>query len=311
MGQHQMRLIENHRATADAVWSGPMLASLPFPTMITLAVAILLLATLYSSVGHAGASGYLAAMALVTQLPQEEMKLIALTLNIFVGAIGSWRFHKAGHFHWGTFWPFALCAIPMAFIGGFWKLPPLVFKPLIGAVLAFAAVMLIIKAVGSMSEKHRRNPGPGDVNSSHMPPLPISLLAGGILGLLAGLTGTGGGIFLSPLLILCGWAGSKRTAAVSIVFVLVNSLAGLTGVIAESPGFPPDLPWYVIAAILGGLVGSWLGARQLKGDGIRMLLAIVLLIAAVKMILPVFELMTPESTGTVPMEHATGMPAIN
>ena len=307
MGPHQMRLIENHRATADAVWSGPMLASLPFPTMITLAVAILLLATLYSSVGHAGASGYLAAMALVTQLPQEEMKLIALTLNIFVGAIGSWRFHKAGHFHWGTFWPFALCAIPMAFIGGFWKLPPLVFKPLIGAVLAFAAVMLIIKAAGSRSQ--RRHPVSESMHmDTNMPPLPVSLVAGGLLGLLAGLTGTGGGIFLSPLLILCGWAGSKRTAAVSIVFVLVNSLAGLTGVIAESPGFPPDLPWYVIAAILGGLVGSWLGARQLKGDGIRILLAVVLLIAAVKMTLPAFQLFIPQTTVVACMEHATSSP---
>ena len=161
-----------------------MLASLPITTLFTLTVAILLLATLYSSVGHAGASGYLAAMALVTQFPQEEMKAIALTLNIFVGAIGSWRFYRAGHFHWATFWPFSICAIPMAFIGGLWKLPPIVFKPLIGVVLAFAACMLIMNAIRSMSSRRHNAPSTTDAPTGQMPPLGLSLIAGGLLGLL-------------------------------------------------------------------------------------------------------------------------------
>ena len=243
-------------------------------TIVLLSVFILMLATLYSSVGHAGASGYLAAMALITQMPQEEMKGVALTLNLFVGAIGTWRFVRAGHFDWKTFWPFGLCAIPMAFIGGLWTLPPMVFKPLIGGVLVFAAIMLIAKSIGKTTD---RSP------DCSMPPLPVALCAGGLLGLLAGLTGTGGGIFLSPLLILMHWADSKRTAAVSIVFVLANSIAGLGGVLADSPTLPSALPLYVAAAMIGGFAGSWLGARRVSGPAIRILLAVVLVIAGVKM----------------------------
>jgi uncharacterized membrane protein YfcA len=251
-----------------------VLETLPIQTVIVLAAAILALAVLYSSVGHAGASGYLAAMALVTQFPQEQMKAVALTLNIFVGIIGAWRFIRAGHFDWNTFWPFGLCAIPMAFVGGLWSLPPMVFKPLIGGVLLFAAVLLTLKSIGRFA---RRNQVIG------MPRPWIALVAGAILGLLAGLTGTGGGIFLSPLLILMGWADSKRTAAVSVVFVLVNSIAGLGGVAADAPSMPDGLPIYIAAAITGGLIGSWLGARHMSGNGIRLLLAGVLLLASVKM----------------------------
>ncbi|MBG84192.1 MAG: hypothetical protein CMJ40_06550 [Phycisphaerae bacterium] len=250
--------------------------------VITLAIAIFLLAILYSSVGHAGASGYLAAMALVTQMPQSEMKAVALTLNIFVGAIGSWRFIRAGHFDWGTFWPFAIPAIPMAFLGGLWQLPPNIFKPLIGLVLAFSAVVLIIRTCRTTPTTDKAMTEP-----QTLPPLPVAIISGGLLGLLAGLTGTGGGIFLSPLLLLMHWAGSRRTAATSIVFVLVNSLAGLGGVFSDMPSLPSELPFYVLAAISGGLLGSWLGARKLPGNGIRVLLAAVLLVAAFKMMLAV------------------------
>ncbi len=251
--------------------------------LIMLLLAIFLLAVLYSSVGHAGASGYLAAMALVTQMPQEEMKAVALTLNIFVGAIGSWRFIRAGHFDWGAFWPFALPAIPMAFLGGLWQLPPNVFKPLIGLVLIFSALILIIRVCrtsGSIT-----NPTPQEEERCSLPPLPVAIVSGGILGLMAGLTGTGGGIFLSPLLLIMSWTDSRRTAAVAIVFVLVNSLAGLGGVVADMPTLPSELPFYIVAATSGGLLGSWLGARKLPGNGIRLLLSVVLLVAAFKMLL--------------------------
>jgi len=254
------------------------------PTMtavILLAVAIFAMAILYSSVGHAGASGYLAAMAIVTTMPQEEMKAVALTLNIFVGTIGSYRFIRAGHFDWRTFWPFAACAVPLAFVGGLWKLPPVVFKPLIGLVLLYAAIVLGLRVLkarrAGASASSTEKPQP------QMPPLPIAMSAGGGLGLLAGLTGTGGGIFLSPLLLLTNWASPQRTAAISVVFVLVNSIAGLGGVITEAPSLPSALPFYIIAAVAGGLIGSGLGARKLPGDGIRLLLAFVLLIAAAKM----------------------------
>ncbi|MCH2153192.1 MAG: sulfite exporter TauE/SafE family protein [Phycisphaerales bacterium] len=264
-----------------------MLGMQPLETTTLLAFAILLLALLYSSVGHAGASGYLAAMALVTQMPQDQMKAIALTLNICVGIIAAWRFMRAGHFHWQTFWPIGLAAIPMAFIGGLWTLPAIIFKPLIGLVLTYAAVMLVIRARTPSSNSDQPKTTP------QLPPLPIALLCGCVLGLMAGLTGTGGGIFLSPLLLLCGWADAKRTAAVTIVFVLLNSIAGLGGVILDSAQLPAQLPFYILAAIIGGTIGSGLGARQIPGNGIRLLLAIVLLIAAGKMFLTAFETSEP------------------
>jgi uncharacterized membrane protein YfcA len=251
-------------------------------TVILLSVAIFAMAILYSSVGHAGASGYIAAMALVTAMAQEDMKAVALTLNIFVATIASWRFVQAGHFDWRTFWPFAVCAVPMAFVGGLWVLPPIVFKPLIGAVLLFAAVMLALRVFMERRATHTTPREP------HPPPLAASLTFGGVLGLLAGLTGTGGGIFLSPLLLLTNWASPQRTAAVSIVFVLVNSIAGLGGVVADSPSLPSALPFYIIAALAGGLIGSGLGARKLPGNGIRLLLSVVLLIASAKMFITAF-----------------------
>ena len=250
-------------------------------TVILLTAAIFALAILYSSVGHAGASGYLAAMAIVTVMPQEEMKAVALTLNIFVGAIGSYRFMKAGHFRWSTFWPFAACAVPLAFVGGLWELPPLVFKPLIGVVLVYAAIVLaarVFKSRNTTAPDAAANTAP-----PRMPTLPIAMSTGGALGLLAGLTGTGGGIFLSPLLLLANWASPQRTAAVSVVFVLVNSVAGLGGVISDGATLPSALPYYAAAAITGGLIGSGIGAKKLPGDSIRLLLALVLLIGAAKM----------------------------
>ncbi len=246
-------------------------------TVIALAAAILILAVLYSAVGHAGASGYLAAMAIVTTMPQDQMKAIALTLNICVGIIGAFHFIREGHFKWSLFWPFAVGATPLAFVGGLWTLPAIIFQPLIGLVLLYAALMLVstIRSQQSCKETPVRT----------MPSRPVALVCGGGLGLLAGLTGTGGGIFLSPLLMLTHWATPQRTAAASIVFVLVNSIAGLGGVVASDPSLPASLPIYIAVAVIGGFIGSRLGARKLPGDWIRLLLACVLIIAAIKMFL--------------------------
>ncbi len=254
-------------------------------TVIVLTAAIFIIGILYSSVGHGGASGYLAVLALLTAMPQEEMKAVALTLNIFVSAIGSWQFIRAGHFDWRTFWPFAVAAVPLAFIGGLWNLPPMVFKPLIGLVLLYAAVVLILRVRAS------RKPHALNTNATRTPQLPttsIAIATGGSIGLLAGLTGTGGGIFLSPLLLLTNWASPQRTAAATVVFVLVNSIAGLGGVITDAPTLPPALGYFIIAAVAGGLIGSGLGAKKLPGDGIRLLLAVVLLIASLKMFITAF-----------------------
>ena len=235
-----------------------------------ISLGILLIAFLYSSVGHAGASGYIAVMTLLA-VPAHIIKPLALTLNILVAAIGSWQFYRAGHFNWKLFWPFALFSIPLAFVGGYVNLPIAVFKVLVGAVLVASGARLLIR--------------PGDEPAPRAPSLSLALGAGGALGLLAGLTGTGGGIFLTPLLVLTGWARIKTAAASSAAFILVNSLAGLLGNLSATRSFPSFGALPVAAAILGGLLGSWCGSRRFPQEIIRRLLAIVLAIAGLKLIL--------------------------
>jgi len=252
-----------------------------------LAGLIFAAAMLYSSVGHAGASGYLAAMALFGLAP-EVMKPTALVLNIFVASIGTYRFARAGCFDWRLFWPFALLAIPLAFVGGAIMLPGHLYKQIVGVILLAAAANLLLKR----SPKVETSAG-DPIAETHRPPIALALICGGALGMLAGLTGTGGGIFLSPLLILTGWADPRRTAGVSAAFILANSLAGLTGQLIGLQGGSPlagfrALPGEIIiwapAAIIGGLIGSYFGARRLGNPTIRRLLAAVLVVAGIKMI---------------------------
>ena len=250
---------------------------------ILLAGLIFIAALLYSSVGHAGASGYLAAMGLFG-LPPKLMRPSALVLNVFVASIGTYRFWRAGYFSWRLFLPFAITSVPMAFAGGRWKLSDPVYQRLLGAVLVFAAAQLVLRSV--VSAWARKEQG----QFLRPPPIPVALLIGGGLGLLAGMTGVGGGIFLSPLIMLMRWADAKRTAAVSAAFILVNSISGLagqyrSGAIESLAPHWLELTVWLAAAVAGGLVGSWLGARRLDNRAIRVLLAVVLTIAGVKMLL--------------------------
>jgi len=239
---------------------------------LLLTLLILFAALLYSSVGHAGASGYLAAMALFS-LPPDVMKPTALVLNLVVATAGTIRFARAGHFAWSTFWPFAALSIPCAFIGGALKLPISAYKVLLGCVLLFAAWRLAF------------NP-PAQAGTQAKPiPLMPALFSGAGLGLLSGLTGVGGGIFLSPLLLFLGWADVRKTAGVSVAFILVNSAAGLLGHLASVKNVPSEIVWWAPAALVGGLIGSELGSRRLAPLTMRRLLAIVLVIAGVKMLL--------------------------
>lgn len=238
--------------------------------LMLLAAAILAVAFLYSSVGHAGASGYIAVMALAGLAP-DVIKPTALVLNILVASVGTYQFARAGHFRWSLFWPFALAAAPAAFLGGFLPVSPGVFRPLVGAVLLMSAVRFFWK--------------PGDPVAVRPPGVPASLGAGTGLGFLAGLTGTGGGIFLTPLMLLCRWAKTKHVAAVSVVFILVNSSTGLAGFLAG--GKPvPSLAWMLAgAAVAGGTLGSYLGSHRFPVRVIQLLLAAVLTIAGAKLIL--------------------------
>ena len=234
-----------------------------------LALAVLVVAFLYSCVGHAGASGYIAAMTLFGMAPK-EIKPVALALNIAVAAIGSYQFWRAGHFSWRLFWPFAVLAAPFAFLGGWLNLPAQVFKVLVGVVLLFSALRFLV------DPPPEAEPTP--------PSLPVSFGVGAGLGLLAGLTGTGGGIFLTPLAIFRRWGLTKTVSGISVLFILVNSLSGLAGNLRATKSFP-GFAWILLAAaVLGGTAGSYLGSARLPHAAIKRLLAIVLAIAGLKLI---------------------------
>ena len=237
--------------------------------VLGLSAAIFTVAVLYSSVGHAGASGYIAVMSLASLAP-EIIKPTALALNILVASIASWHFMRAGHFAWRTFWPFALLAVPLAFVGGHVTLPAQAFKLLLGAVLLFSAARF---AMASRDDTLR-----------NQPPLVPALASGAVIGLLSGLTGTGGGIFLTPLLLHMRWAQAKQAAAVSALFILLNSSAGLAGNFASTRQLPDYLVPLLASAAVGGFIGAYLGSRHFAPAWIKRFLAAVLLIAGLKLI---------------------------
>lgn len=241
-------------------------------TLLILAVLIFAAALLYSSVGHAGASGYLAAMAFMNVAPA-TMRPTALVLNLLVATLATIRFGRAGFYSHGLLWPFAVASVPMAFVGGAIQLPGHWYKTLVGVVLLVSAARLVLEL---------RSTEPRQV---HRPPLLPAMIAGAVIGLLSGLTGTGGGIFLSPLLLFTGWAETRETGGVSAAFILVNSAAGLAGNVSSVQALPSEIVWWIPAAFVGGLLGSELGARRVATRTFRQLLAVVLVIAGLKLIL--------------------------
>lgn len=245
---------------------------------ILVAVLIGLMALLYSSVGHAGSSGFQAAMALMG-VAAAVMKPTALTLNILVAVIGTVRFYRAGCFSWPLFWRFAAGSLPFALLGGRVQLPDGVYKQIVGVVLLYAAYRLFRQTMASRAS----STATAGANAVRIVPAPLALGCGAGIGLLSGLTGTGGGIFLSPLLRLMGWSDMRHTAGVSVAFILVNSLAGLAGQLSTSPTLPSALPLWAAAAVIGGLIGSELGSRRLNNASLTRLLALVLVIAGVKL----------------------------
>jgi hypothetical protein len=239
-----------------------------------LAAGMLVAAFGYAAVGHGGASAYLAALALAGIAPA-EMRPVALALNVLVSSLATWKFYRAGHFRWRLFWPFAAAAIPLAYVGGAITLPGQAYKILVGIVLVYAAWQL-----------WRSGRAGEEMREVREPPLAAAIAIGGAMGLLAGLTGVGGGIFLSPLLLMLGWAGTKQTSAVAAPFILVNSVAGLAAVFV-STGFA--LPGYVAflapAVLAGGWLGAGYGSRRFANPLVRRVLAVVLAAAGAKMVL--------------------------
>jgi uncharacterized membrane protein YfcA len=228
-------------------------------------------ALLFSSVGHGGASAYLATFALIGMAPA-SMRPAALCLNVLVASIALAKFYKVNAFDWQLFWPIALTSIPTAFIGGQATLPNQTYKILVGLCLIYAAWM-IFKQVSRSDEIEQ-----------HPVKRPVLLCLGAGLGFLAGLTGVGGGIFLSPILLFFGWAKTKVISGVAAAFILVNSVSGLIGVLTKSPTLPDGLAYLALAAIAGGWMGAEYGSKRLANPTIRKLLALVLLFAGSKML---------------------------
>jgi uncharacterized membrane protein YfcA len=241
--------------------------------LLVLPLLLLMMAALYSSVGHAGASGYLAVMALMGIAPT-VMKPTSLVLNILVASIATIRFYQAGAFSWGIFWPFAAASVPLAFLGGAITLPGYIYKPVVGVVLLFAAYRLF-RLSGAMQE----------APAEQTLPLAPAVASGAGIGLLSGLTGVGGGIFLTPLLLFKRWAQTRKAAGVSAAFILVNSIAGLAGAASSLQHVPGTIPVWAGAVLVGGLVGTEFGTRRLDNIMLRRLLAVVLVIAGLKMML--------------------------
>jgi uncharacterized membrane protein YfcA len=236
-----------------------------------LAILILLSALLYSSVGHGGASGYLAAMSLMGIAP-DVMRPTALILNILVAFIAVVKFSRVGAFSWDLFWPMALTSIPFAYMGGTLTLPESVFKPLVGIVLLLSALHIYLntKSITRVNDKN--------------PSKIILLSVGAVLGFLSGLTGVGGGIFLSPLLLYFCWAEVKSVSGIAAAFVLVNSIAGLLGVYSSISALPSDIHYWLIAAIIGGWFGAEYGSKRLSNSVIKKFLSLVLVVAGIKMV---------------------------
>ena len=233
-----------------------------------LAAACFLAAALYSSVGHGGASAYLAAMGFAGIAPL-VMKPSALVLNVFVSGLALWFFGKAGHWKGRLFWPLAVASVPAAFLGGWLDVSEPVFKVILAAALLFAAWQLAF---------FRK---PADAEIRHLPPWGAALLGGG-LGFLSGLVGIGGGVFLTPLLILLRWADTKTAAAISAAFILVNSVSGLLGYTVRGGDLPALAGWLLPGVVAGGMIGSFWGSRKAPPILLRRCLALVLASAAVK-----------------------------
>ncbi|MFO0836545.1 MAG: sulfite exporter TauE/SafE family protein [Phycisphaerales bacterium] len=247
---------------------------MPPDTLSILAALFLVVGALYAAVGHAGASGYLAVMAIMSVEPS-LMRSTALTINVFVATIAFVQFARASHFRWSLFWPFAVASIPAAFLGGKIALPSHALKIAIGVVLLFTAIRMAYVA-------WRPHVAP---SQSRPPHVPAMLAVGALLGFVAGLTGTGGGIFLSPVLLLLRWADPKRTAATSSLFIWVNSIAGVGGLMHDGRTPPLSLWPLAVCAVIGGLIGATLGSRRATPRALNVLLAVVLLVAGAKLVL--------------------------
>lgn len=239
---------------------------------LALAGALLIGAVLYSSVGHGGASAYIAIMSLFG-MGAADIKPTALALNVLVAGIASYRYIKAGQFEARLFLLVGLPAFPAAFLGGYLTLPSAIYNPIVGAVLIFAGLRIFLPLPNLR------------LDTAGWGASLAKIAAGAGIGLLSGLTGTGGGIFLSPLVLMLGWASPKQASGVAALFILLNSASGLMGNVSALSRLPDNLPLLGAAVVIGGLIGTTIGVRYFNNRAVAMALAAVLLVAGVKFVL--------------------------
>ncbi|PLX14931.1 MAG: hypothetical protein C0598_00260 [Marinilabiliales bacterium] len=234
-------------------------------------IALFTVAFIYSAVGHGGASGYLALMALFG-ISTIFMRASALTLNLFVSAVSFYAFYRAGHFKIKILIPFIIGSVPLEFLGARIHINPQMFKYILGVFLIFAVARMIF----SPKEKEK-----AVISFNFI----IAIIIGAFLGFFSGLIGIGGGIILSPVLLLLGWTNVKETAAISAIFIFVNSASGLLGLFSSGIQLSPNLLIWVLVAFTGGLVGAYVGSSKMSFQKLKYLLAFVLFMASIKLLL--------------------------
>ena len=239
-------------------------------SVVLFCLLLFVVAFLYASVGHGGASGYLALMAIFSMAPT-VMKPTALLLNLFVSATSFIQFYRGGHFKWKTFLPFALLSVPLSFLGGMITVDSDLYKKILGVLLLVPVVRFFFF----------KNVDPKDLKPEHTG---LSMLIGSVIGFLSGTIGIGGGIILSPVLLLLKWTDQKQTAAISALFIFVNSVAGLAGQLTKGVEFSADMYGYVAVAFAGGLCGAYFCALRYPQNILKNVLASVLALAAYKLL---------------------------
>ena len=237
--------------------------------------ALAVIAAAYAAVGQAGATGYIAAMGIVG-FPPDVIRPAALALNTLVAAIGTARFARAGHLTWRGTYPFILLGVPFSVLGGATHLSASIYKPVVGALLIVAAWRMAKSARLAASTDERTPPHP---------PLLPSIVAGAVIGFVAGVTGIGGGIFVAPLVLTLHWLNTRHAAGLSAIFNLLNSAAALAGVWSTSLILPPQLPSWLVSVAIGAILGSWLGVKHLPPAVLRYLLSALLLVGGAWMLL--------------------------
>lgn len=231
---------------------------------------LFIIAFLYSSVGHGGASGYLALMAIFSFDPN-FMKPTALILNLFVSLVSFILFFREGHFKWKLFLPFALASIPFSFLGGMISLDGDIYKKVLGLTLLIPVIKFFVYPNTNDSELKKNTLG-------------LTIIIGASIGFLSGLIGIGGGILLSPILLMLHWSNQKQTAAISALFIFVNSVSGLAGQLSKGVKFENDMLAFVAVAFIGGILGAWLGAKKFNQSVLKYILATALLVASIKLL---------------------------